>query len=85
MQASDWSACVDHVFQNDEYTLIASVEEDVVVAYVHDTEIYRNKPTQRLRKLTEFFDYYGSERPLTFIVDNGFGYLYKSNDNVSVV
>jgi hypothetical protein len=81
-EESEWLGCSDHTFENEAYKLIVSVEAGVVVAYAHDTDIYRYKPTQRIRKLDEFLNFYGSTHPLSFTVNNGFGLLYQSNDNV---
>lgn len=79
-ETSDWAGCIDHVFEDDEYKLIASVESGVVVGYVHDTGIYRATRRQVMRKLNDFLDFYGAEDPLDFVADNGFGFLYGSRN-----
>ena len=75
---SDWLGCTDHVFEDADYKLIATVEGGSVVGYVHDTEIYRAKEAQVLRKLNEFLEFYGATDELALVVDNGFGLLFRS-------
>ena len=77
---SDWTGCTDCVVDEERYKLIATIDAGIVVGYIHDTGVYREKPAERLRKLNECLDFYGSKSELGFVVDNGFGYLYRSKD-----
>ena len=77
-EVSDWLGCTDHVFEDADYKLIATVEGGSVVGYVHDTVIYRARKAQLLRKLNEFLEFYGATDELDFVVDNGFGLLFRS-------
>jgi hypothetical protein len=83
-ETSEWVGCVDYVFEDNDYKLIASVESGVVVAYVHDTDIYRATQPQVVRKLNDFLDFYGAEgteHELDFVLDNGFGLLFRSKNS----
>ena len=79
-EESDWIGCTDYRFETDDYTLIAHVENDRVVGYIHNTERYREKPHLTVRKLIDLLEYYGEKSEFEFIVDNGFGNLYRSKD-----
>ena len=77
---SDWHGCVNSLFQLPGYNLIATVEDELVVAYIHETDTYRAKPAQRLRKLTEFLVFYGCESNLKLLGSNSSVWSFRSQD-----
>lgn len=81
-EESSWSDTIAYGFDLPGYRLIAEVQDGVVKGYVHDTEVYRHWTFQRLRKVDTLLAFYGKESPFRFIMDNGFGVLYRSENGL---
>lgn len=80
VEESSWLDAIDYRFTLPDYILIAQVSDGLVKGYIHNTERYRRWNFLRAKKLASLLSLYGEQSPFRFIIDNGFGHLYRSED-----
>lgn len=64
-----------------EQEITVAVDDGEVKGVIYNTEKYGNSEHERVRKLRFFLQAHGQESRLRFIVNNGFGFLYRSRNN----
>ncbi len=81
-EPSEWEGCIDYVLDEPDYKLTAHLENGVVVGFIHNTSRYRDRSHHRIRKLIDLLEFYGGkeENEFDLIVDNGYGYIYRTPD-----
>ena len=78
---SDWVDGVNYTLKLPDYTFYATVKDDRVVAVIHNTDRYRDTGPQRIKKLFYFLEIYAGESSFEQVLDNGFGFSYKTKDD----
>ena len=75
------AGCKQYEFSVGDQDIMLDVDEGEVVGVAYDPATYGDTEAQRLRNLKFYLQEHSRESKLKYLVNNGFGFLYRSRDD----
>lgn len=79
-KSSEWLNCVDYRYEDQQSRTTFTVKDEIVSGVIYATDVYGGYGFLRMRKLRYFLQQNASDSPMAFVLDNGFGYTFRSSD-----